>query len=264
MAFAFTGLNSFRMSEESARSTGERCPRSCVWRGGDDWRSDVCRGEIRNSHAVPAGDLDPKRRRVFTRESAGSVFLKLDFSGILATISVTVGMPGEWASLSRESRGSVLWGDRRYLPQRFPGKYIRDGRRRRSILVSVGRVWGPFLSAQHDQQFTRCRRLPVRIGCSHLLYFLPVPLYFSRPPYINWRRGGSRENPHAILIPAEAGLWLSGGFRISGLSLAGIFVSLLPPEILTNIFCCESGAVCWHGGIDSILLGLILYRRGSE
>jgi preprotein translocase subunit Sss1 len=75
-------------------------------------------------------------------------------------------------------------------------------------------------------------------------------------------RKDRKENPHAILVPGGiAGVWISGGLGFL-VVLIGILVSLVPPGDSANKLGFELKLVA--GTAASVLLGLILYWRGSR
>jgi preprotein translocase subunit Sss1 len=76
------------------------------------------------------------------------------------------------------------------------------------------------------------------------------------------RRKDRKENPDAVLVPGGiAGVWICGGLGFI-VVLGGILLSLVPPGDSSDKLGFEMKLVA--GTVVSILIGLVLYRRGAR
>ncbi|MGA7858386.1 MAG: hypothetical protein WCA11_10695, partial [Terracidiphilus sp.] len=94
-----------------------------------------------------------------------------------------------------------------------------------------------------------------------ILYFIPFLYMFAAAIKLAYRKD-RRENTHAVLVPGGVvGVWIAGGLGFM-VVLLGILVSLVPPGDSSNKLGFEMKLVV--GTLASVLLGLILYWRGSR
>jgi glutamate:GABA antiporter len=258
IAFAFTGLELVSAMSEEVRDPRRTLPRA-VFGAGAMIAFMYIAGTFAILALVPAADLDPKSG-VFHAITLGSVALKLGFLGILAALLVTVGNAGGVGStVAGIARVPFVVGIDRYLPAAFGKIHPKWKTPYISILVQAG-VSGAILLLSQINETTR-GAYQFLIDAAIILYFIPFLYMFAAVIKLAHRKD-RMENEHAVLVPGGlSGVWISGclGFLVV---LIGIAVSLVPPGDSSDKLGFESKLV--GGTLASILLGLVLYRRGAR
>ncbi|HEX4308444.1 MAG TPA: APC family permease [Acidobacteriaceae bacterium] len=258
IAFAFTGLELVSAMSEEVRDPRRTLPRAVYGAG-----ALTCFIYIAGTFAilalVPAADLDPQSG-VFHAITIGSVALKIGFLGILAALLVTVGNAGGVGStVAGIARVPFVVGIDRYLPAAFGKIHPRWKTPWVSILVQ-GTVSGAILLVSQINDTTR-GAYQVLIDAAIILYFIPF-LYMFAAVIKLARRPDRAANTHAILVPGGSfGIWIAGGLGFI-VVLLGILVSLIPPGDSSSKLGFELKLLI--GTLASILLGLVLYWRGSR
>jgi glutamate:GABA antiporter len=258
IAFAFTGLELVSAMSEEVRDPRRTLPRA-VFGAGALIAFMYIVGTFAILSLVPATDLDP-RSGVFHAITVGSVALRLGFLGVIAAILVTVGNAGGVGStVAGIARVPFVVGIDRYLPAAFGKLHPRWKTPYISILVQAI-VSGVILLASQINETTR-GAYQFLIDAAIILYFIPF-LYMFAAVIKLARRVDRRENQQAVLVPGGmVGVWVSGslGFTVV---LIGIIVSLVPPGDSADKLGFELKLIV--GTMASILLGLILYWRGTR
>ena len=258
IAFAFTGLELVSSMSEEVHDPRRTLPRA-VFGAGALIAFMYIAGTFAILTLVPAADLDP-RSGVFHAITAGSIVLKIGFLGVLAALLVSVGNAGGVGStVAGIARVPFVVGIDRYLPRAF-GKIHRKWKTPYiSILVQAG-VSGAILLLSQINQTTR-GAYQILIDAAIILYFIPFLYMFAGVIKLAYRKDRAA-NEHAVLVPGGIpGVWLMGGLGFV-VVLVGIFVSLVPPGDTANKFSFDVELIV--GTVASILLGLILYRRGAR
>src|SRR6201993_2655316 len=258
IAFAFTGLELVSAMSEEVRDPRRTLPRA-VFGAGAMIAFMYIVGTFAILSLVPAADLDPKSG-VFHAITVGSAALKLGFLGILAALLVSVGNAGGVGStVGGIARVPFVVGIDRYLPSAFGRIHPKWKTPYISILVQAC-VSGAILLLSQVNETTR-GAYQFLIDAAIILYFIPF-LYMFAAVITLARRKDRAENEHAVLIPGgRVGVWISGGLGFL-VVLVGIFVSLIPPGDSADKIGFELKLV--GGTLASIVLGLILYRRGAR
>ena len=258
IAFAFTGLELVSAMSEEVRDPRRTLPRA-VFGAGALIALMYIAGTFAILSLVPAADLDPQSG-VFHAITIGSIALRVGFLGILAAILVTVGNAGGVGStVAGIARVPFAVGIDRYLPVAFGKIHPRWKTPYVSILVQAA-VSGAILLGSQINETTR-GAYQFLIDAGIILYFIPFLYMFAAVIKLAGRRD-RKENPQAVLVPGGiAGVWISGslGFIVV---LIGILVSLVPPGDSSDKLGFELKLVV--GTVASVLLGLILYWRGSR
>lgn len=258
IAFAFTGLELVSAMSEEVRDPRRTLPRA-VFGAGALIALMYIAGTFAILSLVPAADLDPQSG-VFHAITIGSIALRVGFLGILAAILVTVGNAGGVGStVAGIARVPFAVGIDRYLPAAFGKIHPRWKTPYVSILVQAV-VSGAILLGSQINETTR-GAYQFLIDAGIILYFIPFLYMFAAVIKLAGRRD-RKENPQAVLVPGGiAGVWISGslGFIVV---LIGIMVSLVPPGDSSDKLGFELKLVV--GTVASVLLGLILYWRGSR
>lgn len=258
IAFAFTGLELVSAMSEEVRDPRRTLPRA-VFGAGALIALMYIAGTFAILSLVAAADLDPQSG-VFHAITVGSIALRVGFLGILAAILVTVGNAGGVGStVAGIARVPFAVGIDRYLPAAFSKIHPRWKTPYVSILVQAS-VSGAILLGSQINETTR-GAYQFLIDAAIILYFIPFLYMFAAVIKLAGRRDRN-ENPHAVLVPGGiAGVWISGslGFIVV---LIGIMVSLVPPGDSSDKLGFELKLVV--GTVASVLLGLILYWRGSR
>lgn len=259
IAFAFTGLELVSAMSEEVRDPRRTLPRA-VFAAGALIAFMYVVGTFAILLLAPAADLDPKSG-VFHAITVGSIALKVGFLGILAALLVSVGNAGGVGStVAGIARVPFVVGIDRYLPPAFGKIHPRWKTPYISILVQAG-LSGAILLLSQIKSETVQAAYQMLIDAAIILYFIPFLYMFAGVVKLAGRKDRA-ENPQAVLIPGgKLGLWLCGllGFFVV---LVGIFVSLVPPGDSINKWSFELRLV--GGTLVSILIGLVLYRRGAR
>jgi glutamate:GABA antiporter len=256
IAFAFTGLELVSAMSEEVRNPRRTLPRA-VFGAGALIALMYIMGTFAILSLVPATDLDPQSG-VFHAITLGSVALRVGFLGILAAVLVTVGNAGGVGStVAGIARVPFVVGIDRYLPAVFGKIHPRWKTPYISILVQAI-VSGAILLGSQINETTR-GAYQFLIDAAIILYFIPFLYMFAAVIKLAGRKDRS-ENQHAILVPGGVpGVWICGGLGFL-VVLIGIMVSLVPPGDSADKLGFELKLVA--GTAASVLLGLILYRRG--
>lgn len=258
IAFAFTGLELVSAMSEEVRDPRRTLPRA-VFTAGALIALMYIAGTFAILSLVPAADLDPQSG-VFHAITVGSIALRVGFLGILAAILVTVGNAGGVGStVAGIARVPFAVGIDRYLPAAFGKIHLRWKTPYVSILVQAS-VSGAILLGSQINETTR-GAYQFLIDAGIILYFIPFLYMFAAVIKLAGRTD-RKENPQAVLVPGGiAGVWIFGslGFIVV---LIGIMVSLVPPGDSSDKLGFELKLVV--GTVASVLLGLILYWRGSR
>jgi amino acid transporter len=258
IAFAFTGLELVSAMSEEVRDPRRTLPRA-VFGAGALIALMYIMGTFAILSLVPAADLDPQSG-VFHAITVGSVALRLGFLGMLAAILVTVGNAGGVGStVAGIARVPFVVGIDRYLPAAFGKIHPRWKTPYVSILVQA-LVSGAILLGSQINETTR-GAYQFLIDAAIILYFIPFLYMFAAVIKLS-RRKDRKQNPHAVLVPGGVpGVWIAGGLGFI-VVLIGIIVSLVPPGDSSDKLGFELKLV--GGTVASVLLGLILYWRGSR
>jgi amino acid transporter len=258
IAFAFTGLELVSSMSEEVRDPRRTLPRA-VFGAGALIAFMYIAGTFAILTLVPAADLDPKSG-VFHAITAGSIVLKIGFLGVLAALLVSVGNAGGVGStVAGIARVPFVVGIDRYLPRAFAKIHPKWKTPYISILVQAG-VSGAILLLSQINQTTR-GAYQILIDAAIILYFIPFLYMFAGVIKLAYRKDRTA-NEHAVLVPGGIpGVWLMGGLGFV-VVLVGILVSLVPPGDAANKFSFEMELIV--GTVASILLGLILYWRGTR
>jgi amino acid transporter len=258
IAFAFTGLELVSSMSEEVRDPQRTLPRA-VFGAGALIAFMYVAGTFAILTLVPAADLDPKSG-VFHAITAGSIVLKIGFLGVLAALLVSVGNAGGVGStVAGIARVPFVVGIDRYLPRAFAKIHPKWKTPYISILVQAG-VSGAILLLSQINQTTR-GAYQILIDAAIILYFIPFLYMFAGVIKLAYRKDRTA-NEHAVLVPGGIpGVWLMGGLGFV-VVLVGILVSLVPPGDAANKFSFEMELIV--GTVASILLGLILYWRGTR
>jgi amino acid transporter len=258
IAFAFTGLELVSAMSEEVRNPRRTLPRA-VFGAGALIALMYIAGTFAILALVPAADLDPQSG-VFHAITVGSVALRVGFLGVLAAMLVTVGNAGGVGStVAGIARVPFVVGIDRYLPAAFGKIHPRWKTPYISILVQAI-VSGAILLGSQINESTR-GAYQFLIDAAIILYFIPFLYMFAAVIKLS-RRKDRDLNAQAILVPGgTAGVWIAGGLGFV-VVLIGIIVSLVPPGEVTNKIGFETKLV--GGTLASVLLGLVLYWRGSR
>jgi glutamate:GABA antiporter len=258
IAFAFTGLELVSAMSEEVREPRRTLPRA-VFGAGALIALMYIVGTFAVLALVPAAGLDPQSG-VFNAITVGSMALRVGLLGMLAAILVTVGNAGGVGStVAGIARVPFVVGIDRYLPAAFGKIHPRWKTPYISILVQAG-VSGAILLVSQINETTR-GAYQILIDAAIILYFIPFLYMFAAAIKLAHRRD-RKENPHAVLVPGGmVGAWISGGLGFL-VVLLGILVSLVPPGDSENKVGFELKLVV--GTVASILLGLLLYWRGTR
>jgi len=258
IAFAFTGLELVSAMSEEVRDPRRNLPRA-VFGAGALVALMYVAGTFAVLSLVPAADLDPQSG-VFNAIAVGSATLKLGFLGILAAILVTAGNSGGVGStVAVIARVPFVVGIDRYLPAAFGKIHPRWKTPYISILVQAA-ISGAILLVSQVNETTR-GAYQFLIDAAIILYFIPF-LYMFAAIIKLARRKDRKENPDAVLVPGGiAGVWICGGLGFI-VVLGGILLSLVPPGDSSDKLGFEMKLVA--GTVVSILIGLVLYRRGAR
>jgi amino acid transporter len=258
IAFAFTGLELVSAMSEEVRDPRRTLPRA-VFGAGALIALMYIVGTFAVLALVPAADLDPQSG-VFHAITVGSIALKVGALGIFAAALVTVGNAGGVGStVAGIARVPFVVGIDRYLPAAFGTIHPKWKTPYVSILVQAI-ASGAILLVSQINDTTR-GAYQFLIDAAIILYFIPFLYMFAAVIKLVGRKD-RRENTHAVLVPGgKFGVWVCGalGFAVV---LVGILVSLVPPGDSSSKWGFEMKLV--GGTVASILLGLILYRRGAR
>jgi amino acid transporter len=259
IAFAFTGLELVSAMSEEVRDPRRTLPRA-VFGAGALIALMYIVGTFAILSLMPATNIDPQSG-VFHAISIGSTALKLGFLGILAAVLVTAGNAGGVGStVAGIARVPFVVGIDRYLPAAFGKIHPRWKTPWVSILVQASASAAILLVSQIKSR-TVAEVYQFLIDAAIILYFIPF-LYMFAAVIKLARRKDRKNNPHAILVPGGLpGIWICGGLGFL-VVLVGIFVSLVPPGEISSKVIYEFRLV--GGTLSAILLGLLLYWRGSR
>jgi amino acid transporter len=258
LAFAFTGLELVSAMSDEIRDPRRTMPRAILGSG-----VAIAAIYIAGTFAVlailPAGPVDPKSG-VFQALSLGSTVLRVAIVGILAAALVTIGNAGGVGStVAGIARVPFVVGIDRYLPAAFGKIHPRWKTPYISILVQAVISAIVLLVIQINE--TANSAYQILVDAATILYFIPFVYMYAAAIKLAYREDRAT-NPHAVLIPGGLpGVWLAGGLGFAVVA-AGIVLSLIPPGESTNKFLFEVKLVA--GTLLSVLLGLILYYRGSR
>jgi glutamate:GABA antiporter len=191
----------------------------------------------------------------------GSMALRIGFLGVLAAVLVTFGNAGGVGStVAGIARVPFVVGIDRYLPAAFGKIHPKWKTPYISILVQAI-TSGLILLVSQIKSPTVIEAYQFLIDAAIILYFIPFLYMFAAAIKLAHRRD-RKENPHAVLVPGGmVGAWISGGLGFL-VVLLGILVSLVPPGDSENKVGFELKLVV--GTVASILLGLLLYWRGTR
>ena len=258
IAFAFTGLELVSAMSEEVRDPRRTLPRA-VFGAGALIALMYIVGTFAILSLVPAANLDPQSG-VFNAITIGSMALKVGFLGILAAMLVTVGNAGGVGStVAGIARVPFVVGVDRYLPAAFGKIHPKWKTPYVSILVQAVISAAILLGSQINETTQGAYQKLIDAGI--ILYFIPFLYMFAAAIKLSGRKDRS-ENEHAVLVPGGVpGVWIAGGLGFV-VVLIGIFVSLVPPGDSTDKLGFFLSLVAGTAG--SILLGLILYWRGSR
>jgi len=258
IAFAFTGLELVSAMSEEVRDPRRTLPRA-VFGAGALIAIMYILGTFAVLSLVPAAGLDPQSG-VFHAITVGSIALRIGFLGILAAVLVTFGNAGGVGStVAGIARVPFVVGIDRYLPAAFGKIHPRWKTPYVSILVQAI-VSGAILLVSQINETTR-GAYQILIDAAIILYFIPFLYMFAAVIKLAGRKD-RRESSHAVLVPGGTlGVWIAGGLGFA-VVLLGIVVSLVPPGDSANKFAFELKLLI--GTVASILLGLVLYWRGSR
>ncbi|HXN64383.1 MAG TPA: APC family permease [Candidatus Acidoferrales bacterium] len=258
LAFAFTGLELVSAMSDEIRDPRRTMPRAILGSG-----VAIAAIYIAGTFAVlailPAGPVDPKSG-VFQALSLGSTVLRVAIVGILAAALVTIGNAGGVGStVAGIARVPFVVGIDRYLPAAFGKIHPRWKTPYISILVQAVISAIVLLVIQINE--TANSAYQILVDAATILYFIPFVYMYAAVIKLAYREDRAK-NPDAVLIPGGLpGVWLAGGLGFAVVA-AGIVLSLIPPGESTNKFLFEVKLVA--GTLLSVLLGLILYYRGSR
>ena len=258
IAFAFTGLELVSAMSEEIRDPRRTLPRA-VFGAGALIALMYIAGTFAVLALVPASDIDPQSG-VFHAISIGSAALGVGFLGIVAAMLVTAGNAGGVGStVAGIARVPFVVGIDRYLPAAFGKIHPRWKTPWISILVQAV-ASGAILLVSQINDTTR-GAYQFLIDAAIILYFIPF-LYMFGAVIKLAGRADRKTNTHAILVPGgRLGVWVCGGLGFA-VVLVGILVSLVPPGDSSSKLGFELKLV--GGTLASILLGLVLYWRGSR
>ena len=258
IAFAFTGLELVATMSEEVRDPRRTLPRA-VFGAGALIALMYIVGTFAILSLAPAADIDPQSG-VFHAITVGSMALKLGLLGMLAAILVTVGNAGGVGStVAGIARVPFVVGIDRYLPAAFGKIHPRWKTPYISILVQAIASGAILLGSQINE--TTRGAYQFLIDAAIILYFIPFLYMFAAVIKLS-RRKDRHENTHAVLVPGGVpGVWIAGGLGFV-VVLIGIAVSLVPPGDSADKLGFELKLVA--GTAASVLLGLILYWRGSR
>lgn len=258
IAFAFTGLELVSAMSEEVRDPRRTLPRA-VFGAGALIALMYIVGTFAILSLVPAADLDPQSG-VFHAITIGSVALRVGFLGILAAVLVTVGNAGGVGStVAGIARVPFVVGVDRYLPAAFGRIHPRWKTPYVSILVQASISAAILLGSQINETTQGAYQKLIDAGI--ILYFIPFLYMFAAVIKLAGRKD-RKENPHAVLVPGGIpGVWVCGGLGFVVVFM-GILLSLMPPGNTSNQLGFFLTLVV--GTAASVLLGLILYWRGSR
>ncbi|HMD38812.1 MAG TPA: APC family permease [Candidatus Acidoferrum sp.] len=256
IAFAFSGLELVSAMSQEVRDPRRTLPRALYAAAGLIAGMYIL-ATVAVLVLVPAADVS-NTSGVFHAITVGSLALRIGFLGIVAAIVVTLGNAGGVGStVAGIARVPFVVGIDRYLPQAFGKIHPRWKTPYISILVQAVVSCAILLISQINES-TR-GAYDVLVSATNILYFIPF-LYMFAAAIRLYSRKDRNENREAILIPGgKAGVWAFSGVGFFTV-LVGIFVSLVPPGDSTNKMGFEIKLVV--GTVATILIGLMLYRRG--
>ncbi len=258
LAFAFTGLELVSAMSEEVKNPQRTFPRAIFASGGLIALMYIA-GTVAVLMLLPSETVDPKSG-VFQAITEGSAALRMAAAGVIAALLVTVGNAGGVGStVAGVARIPFIVGIDRHLPAAFGKIHPRWKTPYISILVQAG-VSGVILLAAQVNENTR-GAYQILVDAATILYFIPF-IYMYAAAIKLYARPDRRENRSAVVIP---GGWL-GVCVAAGLGLvvvaAGIALSFVPPGDTSSKFLFEMKLVA--GTVLSVMLGLILYYRGSR
>jgi len=186
--------------------------------------------------------------------------LRVAAVGVIAALLVTVGNAGGvGTTVAGVSRIPFIVGIDRYMPAAFGKIHPRWKTPYISILVQAV-ISGIVLLIAQISENTRVA-YQILVDAATILYFIPF-LYMYAAVIKLYARADRRENRSAVLIPGgRAGVCAAGGLGLLVVGV-GIVLSFVPPGDTSNKFLFEAKLVA--GTVLSVLLGLILYYRGSR
>jgi len=258
LAFAFTGLELVSAMSEEVKNPQRTFPRAIFASGGLIALMYIA-GTVAVLMLLPSETVDPKSG-VFQAITEGSAALRMAAAGVIAALLVTVGNAGGVGStVAGVARIPFIVGIDRHLPAAFGKIHPRWKTPYISILVQAG-VSGVILLAAQVNENTR-GAYQILVDAATILYFIPFTYMYAAAIKL-YARPDRRENRSAVVIP---GGWL-GVCVAAGIGLvvvaAGIALSFVPPGDTSSKFLFEMKLVA--GTVLSVMLGLILYYRGSR
>jgi amino acid transporter len=208
---------------------------------------------------VPASDVNVQNG-VFQALGHGSAPLGVAFIGIIAALLVTVGNAGGvGATVAGVSRVPFVVGIDRYLPPAF-GKLHPRWRTPYIAILFQGAVSAALLVVSQISETVR-GSYQMLVDATIILYFLPFLYMYAAAIRLGFRQD-RRENPRAVLIPGgKIGVAIAGvlGFGITAFAMV---LALIPTQDVSNKLWFEVRVI--GGTVVSILIGLVLYKRGAR
>ena len=258
IAFAFTGLELVSAMSEEVLDPRRTLPRA-VFGAGALIALMYIVGTFAILALVPAADLDPQSG-VFHAITIGSIVLRVGFLGVLAAILVTVGNAGGVGStVAGIARVPFVVGIDRYLPAAFGKIHPKWKTPYISILVQAILSGGILLVSQISE--TTRGAYQFLIDAAIILYFIPFLYMFAAVIKLSARKDRAANRKPSSTPGGKPGVFVCGGLGFL-VVLIGIFVSLVPPGDSSNKLVFDLKLI--GGTLASILLGLILYWRGSR
>jgi glutamate:GABA antiporter len=258
LAFAFAGLELVSAMSEEVKNPQKTFPRAIFASGGL-----IAFMYIAGTAAVlmmlPSETVDPKSG-VFQAITQGSTVLRMAAVGVIAASLVTVGnVGGVGSTVAGVARIPFVVGIDRHLPAAFGKIHPRWKTPYISILVQAGISGAILLAAQINENMLGAYQ--ILVDAATILYFIPF-LYMYAAAIKLHARPDRRESRSAVVIPGgKFGVYLAGGLGLFVVGI-GIVLSFIPPGDTESKFLFETKLVA--GTVLSVLLGLILYHRGTR
>ena len=258
IAFAFTGLELVTAMSEEVHDPQRNFPRA-IFASGVLIAAIYILGTLGVLAIIPADSVNVQNG-VFQGLSLGSAALGLAWIGIIAALLVTVGNAGGVGStVAGVARVPFVVGLDRYLPRAF-GKLHPKWRTPYVAILVQGLLSAAVLLVFQINETMRGAYIKL-VDAAILLYFLPFLYMYASVIRLAFRPD-RKQNPRAVLIPGgRFGVILAGGLGFIITALA-IVLALIPPGDVTNKLLSVLEVAGATAG--SIIVGLVLYRRGSR
>jgi len=258
IAFAFTGLELVTAMSEEVHDPQRNFPRA-IFASGVLIAVIYILGTLGVLAIIPADSVNVQNG-VFQGLSLGSAALGLAWIGIIAALLVTVGNAGGVGStVAGVARVPFVVGLDRYLPRAF-GKLHPKWRTPYVAILVQGLLSAAVLLVFQINETMRGAYIKL-VDAAILLYFLPFLYMYASVIRLAFRPD-RKQNPRAVLIPGgRFGVILAGGLGFTITALA-IVLALIPPGDVTNKLLSVLEVAGATAG--SIIVGLVLYRRGSR